>query len=128
MDKKIVATGALMGMVAIILGAFGAHALKKILTPELLATFETGVRYQIYQAFFLLLLPTFKILTEKAKKTVFYLVLVGVILFSGSIYGLATNYLTPFDFKTIGFITPIGGLLIIIGWAMVFLNYLMSKS
>lgn len=128
MDKKIVATGALMGMVAIILGAFGAHALKKILTPELLATFETGVRYQIYQAFFLLLLPTFKILTEKAKKTVFYLVLVGVILFSGSIYGLATNYLTPFDFKTIGFITPIGGLLIIIGWAMVFLNYLKSKS
>lgn len=128
MDKKIVATGALMGMVAIILGAFGAHALKKILTPELLATFETGVRYQIYQAFFLLLLPTFKILTEKAKKTVFYLVVVGVILFSGSIYGLATNYLTPFDFKTIGFITPIGGLLIIIGWAMVFLNYLKSKS
>lgn len=128
MDKKIVATGALMGMVAIILGAFGAHALKKILTPELLATFETGVRYQIYQAFFLLLLPTFKILTEKTKKTIFYLVVVGVILFSGSIYGLATNYLTPFDFKTIGFITPIGGLLIIIGWAMVFLNYLKSKS
>ena len=128
MDKKIVATGALMGMVAIILGAFGAHALKKILTPKLLATFETGVRYQIYQAFFLLLLPTFKILTEKTKKTIFYLVVVGVILFSGSIYGLATNYLTPFDFKTIGFITPIGGLLIIIGWAMVFLNYLMSKS
>ena len=128
MDKKIVATGVLMGMVAIILGAFGAHALKKILTPELLATFETGVRYQIYQAFFLLLLPTFKILTEKTKKTIFYLVVVGVILFSGSIYGLATNYLTPFDFKTIGFITPIGGLLIIIGWAMVFLNYLKSKS
>lgn len=127
-DKKIIGTGALMGMVAIILGAFGAHALKKILTPELLATFETGVRYQIYQAFFLLLLPTFKILTEKTKKTVFYLVVVGVILFSGSIYGLATNYLTPFDFKTIGFITPIGGLLIIIGWAMVFLNYLKSKS
>ena len=127
-DKKIIGTGALMGMVAIILGAFGAHALKKILTPELLATFETGVRYQIYQAFFLLLLPTFKILTEKTKKTVFYLVVVGVVLFSGSIYGLATNYLTPFDFKTIGFITPIGGLLIIIGWAMVFLNYLKSKS
>ncbi|WP_423913289.1 DUF423 domain-containing protein [Flavobacterium sp.] len=127
MDKKITATGALMGMVAIILGAFGAHALKKILTPELLATFETGVRYQMYQAFFLLLLPTFKILTEKTKKTVFYLVVIGVILFSGSIYGLATNYLTPFDFKTIGFITPIGGLLIIIGWGMVFLNYFKSK-
>lgn len=127
MDKKITATGAFIGMLAIILGAFGAHALKKILTPELLATFETGVRYQMYQAFFLLLLPTFKILTEKTKKMVFYLVVSGVILFSGSIYGLATNYLTPFDFKTIGFITPIGGLLIIIGWGMVFFNYFKAK-
>lgn len=128
MDKKITATGAFIGMLAIILGAFGAHALKIILTPELLATFETGVRYQMYQAFFLLLLPTFKILSEKTKKTVFYLVVIGVIFFSGSIYGLATNYLTPFDFKTIGFITPIGGLLIIIGWGMVFFNYFKSKS
>ncbi|WP_414458246.1 DUF423 domain-containing protein [Flavobacterium sp. NG2] len=128
MDKKIIGTGALMGMIAIILGAFGAHALKKILTPELLATFETGVRYQMYQAFFLLLLPSFKILTEKTKKTIFYLIVIGVIFFSGSIYGLATNYLTPFDFKTIGFITPIGGLFIIIGWGMLAYNYFKSKS
>ncbi|WP_220759573.1 DUF423 domain-containing protein [Flavobacterium sp. UMI-01] len=128
MDKKIIGTGALMGMVAIILGAFGAHALKKVLTPELLATFETGVRYQMYQAIFLLLLPTFKMLTEKTKKTVFYLVVSGVVLFSGSIYGLATNYLTPFDFKTIGFVTPIGGFLIIVGWSMVFFNYFKGKS
>ena len=127
MDKKIIYTGALMGMIAIILGAFGAHALKKILTPELLATFETGVRYQIYQAFFLLLLPTFKILSEKTKSTIFYLIVLGVIFFSGSIYGLATNYLTPFDFKTIGFITPIGGLLIIIGWGLLFYHYIRGK-
>ena len=52
MDKKISITGAWIGMVAIILGAFGAHALKKVLTPEQLISFETGVRYQMYQAFF----------------------------------------------------------------------------
>ncbi|AWG20449.1 hypothetical protein FFWV33_02350 [Flavobacterium faecale] len=124
MDKKITYTGALMGMIAIIFGAFGAHALKKILTPDLLATFETGVRYQMYQAFFLLLLPTFKQLSDKTKNSIYYLIVIGVILFSGSIYGLATNYSTPFDFKTIGFITPIGGLLIIIGWGILFYRYL----
>lgn len=128
MDKKIITTGALMGMVAIILGAFGAHALKKLLTPELLVTFETGVRYQMYHAFFLLLLPNFKSLTEKTKKTIYYLVIFGVLLFSGSIYGLATNYLTPFDFKTIGFVTPIGGLLLIIAWGMLFYDYFKQKQ
>lgn len=128
MDKKIITTGALMGMIAIILGAFGAHALKKLLTPELLVTFETGVRYQMYHAFFLLLLPNFKTLTEKTKKTIYYLVIFGVLLFSGSIYGLATNYLTPFDFKTIGFVTPIGGLLLIIAWGMLFYDYFKQKQ
>ena len=128
MDKKIIITGALMGMVAIILGAFGAHALKKLLTPELLVTFETGVRYQMYHAFFLLLLPNFKSLTEKTKKSIYYLVIFGVLLFSGSIYGLATNYLTPFDFKTIGFVTPIGGLLLIIAWGMLFYDYFKQKQ
>ena len=128
MDKKIITTGALMGLVAIILGAFGAHALKKLLTPELLVTFETGVRYQMYHAFFLLLLPNFKTLTEKTKKTIYYLVIFGVLLFSGSIYGLATNYLTPFDFKTIGFVTPIGGLLLIIAWGMLFYDYFKQKQ
>ena len=128
MDKKIITTGALMGMIAIILGAFGAHALKKLLTPELLVTFETGVRYQMYHAFFLLLLANFKTLTEKTKKTIYYLVIFGVLLFSGSIYGLATNYLTPFDFKTIGFVTPIGGLLLIIAWGMLFYDYFKQKQ
>jgi uncharacterized membrane protein YgdD (TMEM256/DUF423 family) len=128
MDKKIICTGALMGMLAIILGAFGAHALKKMLTPDLLVTFETGVRYQMYHAVFLLLLPTFKILTEKTKKIIFYSIIIGVIFFSGSIYGLATNSLTSFDFKTIGFITPIGGLFLIVGWGILFYSYFKAKK
>ena len=128
MTKKIISTGAIFGVLAIILGAFGAHALKKVLTPELLVTFETGVRYQMYHALFLILIGTLTDLDEKTKKRIYYLILSGVILFSGSIYLLATNDLTPFDFRTIGFITPIGGFLLILGWAVFLLSILKKKS
>ena len=128
MTKKIISTGAIFGVLAIILGAFGAHALKKVLTPEHLVTFETGVRYQMYHALFLILIGTLTDLDEKTKKKIYYLILSGVILFSGSIYLLATNDLTPFDFRTIGFITPIGGFLLILGWAVFLLSILKKKS
>ena len=127
MDKKIISTGAIFGMVAIILGAFGAHALKKVLSLEQLSTFETGVRYQMYQALFLLFVGLLTDLSQKTKKTIYYLVLFGVILFSGSIYLLATNTLTSFDFKAIGFVTPIGGLLLILAWGVLLFHILKKK-
>jgi len=127
MDKKIISTGAIFGMLAIILGAFGAHALKKVLSLEQLSTFETGVKYQMYHALFLLFVGLASI-SEKAKKTIYYLVVIGVIFFSGSIYLLATNDFTTFDFKTIGFVTPIGGLLLILAWGTLLLNYFNKKS
>ncbi|CAM4079819.1 DUF423 domain-containing protein [Flavobacterium sinopsychrotolerans] len=122
MDKKILSTGAILGMIAIILGAFGAHALKKVLSIEQLSTFETGVRYQMYHALFLLFIGLMKNISLKAKKTIYFLVLFGILLFSGSIYLLATNDLTAFDFKVIGFVTPIGGLLLIVAWVVLFIN------
>ncbi|QIH39228.1 DUF423 domain-containing protein [Flavobacterium sp. Sr18] len=128
MDKKILSTGAILGMIAIILGAFGAHALKKLLSIEQLSTFETGVRYQMYHALFLLFLGLLKDVPQKTKKAIYFLVLFGVILFSGSIYLLATNDLTSFDFKIIGFVTPIGGLLLILGWGVLLLNIMNKKS
>jgi uncharacterized membrane protein YgdD (TMEM256/DUF423 family) len=128
MDKKILSTGAILGMIAIILGAFGAHALKKVLSIEQLSTFETGVRYQMYHALFLLFLGLLKDVPQKTKKAIYFLVLFGVILFSGSIYLLATNDLTSFDFKIIGFVTPIGGLLLILGWGVLLLNIMNKKS
>ena len=85
MNKKITATAAFLGMIAIILGAFGAHALKKVLTPEQLMSFETGVRYQMYHAFFLFVLATQNDIVEKTKKNIYTLVLLGVLFFSGSI-------------------------------------------
>jgi uncharacterized membrane protein YgdD (TMEM256/DUF423 family) len=126
MDKKISITGAWIGMVAIILGAFGAHALKKVLTPEQLISFETGVRYQMYQAFFLFFLATQNDILEKTKKTIFTLILSGTLFFSGSIYLLSTTGITGINFKPIGFITPIGGLLLIIAWGI--LGYSILKS
>jgi uncharacterized membrane protein YgdD (TMEM256/DUF423 family) len=128
MDKKIISTGAIFGMIAIILGAFGAHALKKVLSIEALSTFETGVKYQMYHALFLVFIGTLNELSLKAKKIIYDLVVFGVLFFSGSIYLLATNSLTSFDFKVIGFITPIGGLLLILAWGVLFVNFIKKKS
>ncbi|MFV8368562.1 DUF423 domain-containing protein [Flavobacterium sp. LB2R40] len=128
MDKKILSTGTIIGMIAIILGAFGAHALKKVLSIEQLSTFETGVRYQMYHALFLLCIGLLKDIPEKTKKVIYFLVLFGVILFSGSIYLLAINQLTTFDFKAIGFLTPIGGLLLILAWGVLLITLLNKKS
>lgn len=128
MDKKTISTAAILGMIAIILGAFGAHALKKVLNIEQLATFETGVRYQMYHALFLLFIGLIPNLTVKAKNTIYNLVLSGVLLFSGSIYLLATNDLTPIDFRFIGPVTPIGGLLLISAWTVLLFQALRKSG
>ncbi len=128
MDKKISITGAFIGMVAIILGAFGAHALKKVLTPEQLISFETGVRYQMYQAFFLFFLATQNDIQEKTKKTIFTLILSGTLFFSGSIYLLSTTGITGVNFKPIGFITPVGGLLLIVAWGILGFSILKTRK
>ena len=116
-----------MGMIAIILGAFGAHALKKQLSIEQLGSFETGVKYQMYHALFLLFLGMNTSLNENLKKTVFQLVIFGVFFFSGSIYLLTTKAITGVDFKFIGIVTPIGGAFLIVGWSILLWNIWKSK-
>lgn len=128
MERKIILTAAFFGALAIILGAFGAHALKAVLSAEKLVTFETGVRYQMYHAFFLFFVATRKELTVKHLKVIYNLVVTGVLFFSGSIYLLATNGLTPIDFKIIGFVTPLGGLLLIFAWIVLFVAIFKKKS
>ncbi|MBF4466779.1 DUF423 domain-containing protein [Flavobacterium sp. LC2016-12] len=128
MKRRIILTGAFIGMLAIILGAFGAHLLKKYLSVEQLVTFETGVRYQMYHAFLLLFLSTRKEFTPKALKTMYNLTVAGVILFSGSIYLLATKNLTLFDSQIIVFATPLGGFLLILAWLALFVNIFKQKS
>lgn len=121
-------TAAFLGMAAIILGAFGAHALKQILTFEQLNTFETGVKYQMYHALFLLFVGFSPAVSEKMKKMIFGFVATGVLFFSGSIYLLATNDHLFFDAKKIGFITPVGGLLLIVGWICLFIDFSRKKA
>ncbi len=127
MNKTILVTASILGTIGIILGAFGAHALKELISVEAQQTFETGVRYQMYHAILLLFVGGSVLIRQKTKKKIYFLTLVGIILFSGSIYGLATNVLTTFDFEIIGFITPIGGLLLIMAWLFLFINFVKMK-
>jgi uncharacterized membrane protein YgdD (TMEM256/DUF423 family) len=128
MERKIIGTAAFLGITAIILGAFGAHALKNYLTVEQLVSFETGVRYQMYNALFLLFLGLSNAyLSEKAKKQIYGLVVLGVTFFSVSIYLLTTKSVTGIDFKFLGPITPIGGTLLIAAWIVLFVQIMKKK-
>ena len=124
MNKTILITASLLGFTAIILGAFAAHGLKQLISVESVQIFETGVKYQMYHALFLLFVGSTSYVSDKSKKIIYYFTVIGLLFFSGSIYGLATNLLTNFDFKNIAFITPIGGLCLIISWILLFVNFL----
>lgn len=126
MDKNLRVAGSIFGLTAVIIGAFGAHGLEKVLDPSAIATFETGVKYQMYHALLLLVIPIFA-LSEKIKKSLFALLVLGILCFSGSIYGLATNDLTSFDFTKIAVVTPLGGTLLIISWFLLVIHFIKSK-
>ncbi len=123
MDKKIIKAAAILGFIAIAFGAFGAHSLKKMVGVLELNTFETGVRYQMYHALFLLFVGTTNLISESAKKVIYLTTLSGILLFSGSLYLLALNNFLPFNFKPFGFVTPIGGLLFLTAWFWLFVNF-----
>lgn len=124
MKKMILVVGCLFGATAVILGAFGAHVLSESLTPKSIQTFETGVKYQMYHALLLIFIGSVDFLKAKTKKVLFYLLVIGVIFFSGSIYLLATNALTTFDFTSIALLTPLGGLLLITAWLVMVIDIL----
>lgn len=128
MNRSLLIAGALFGVIAIILGAFGAHGLKPLLNIESLETFETGVKYQMYNALFLLFLGGLPVASEKVKRICFYLTVFGVVFFSGSIFLLATNSLTSFDFTVIALVTPLGGLLMISAWIVLLISFFKLKK
>ena len=128
MNKIIIFTACILGMLAVILGAYAAHGLEKLINAESVETFKTGVQYQMYHALFLLLLGVIDKVSLKTKKLVFVLVIIGLVFFSGSIYGLSTNELSSFDFKSIAFITPIGGLLLISSWLILGIGVLRNRK
>ncbi|GIM55693.1 DUF423 domain-containing protein [Capnocytophaga canimorsus] len=131
MNKKTLLVASVFGALAVMLGAWGAHGLKALVNAEAVASFEAGVRYQMYHALFLLgvgVIPV-QYLSQKAQKIILYLTFFGVLFFSGSIYFLATNDLTSFfDFRKIVLITPLGGLLLIGAWVVLFFSILKQKK
>jgi len=127
MDKKILITGAVAALIAVLLGAFGAHGLEKLVDAKNINSFQTGVRYQMYHAIVCLILGTMTILPELSKKRIFYFFLSGMILFSGSIYLLVLDEVMGVSLSSIGFITPIGGFILILGWIFFVISFIKIK-
>ncbi len=119
MDRVLFILGSLLGGSGVALGAFGAHALKKRLAPELLETFETGVRYQMYHALALLIVAISLARWTNSSFVIAggWLFVVGTVLFSGSLYLLAFT-----GMRKLGAITPLGGIAFIAGWTLLVLG------
>jgi len=112
--KRTLTIAAVSGMTAVMLGAFGAHALKKVISPEMLEVFKTGVQYQFYHTFALLAVGILMFFGEsKALKWSANMFLTGILLFSGSLYALTLT-----NIKMLGVITPFGGVAFIAGWVL----------
>lgn len=124
----MVICGVAFAMLSVIFGAFGAHTLKSIISVDALASFEVGVRYQMYHALGLIFIGLSHLLTRAVQKPVFILFTIGIFLFSGSIYLLSLNAILPFETQVIGFITPLGGVCFIAGWFYFLLKIIKFKS
>ena len=116
--------GALLGLLGVVFGAFGAHALKGSLEPEVLISYQTGIRFQMYHAIVLLILGFAKQQNPSLKLNVLVqLFTIGTVFFSFSIYLLSLDDLwTNLSFNWLGPVTPLGGTILIIAWAMLFIR------
>lgn len=128
MNRRIVVIGAVLILVAIILGAFGAHALKKVLNIEQLASYETGVRFQMYHGMIFLILGFSYSKLGFNSAWVVRLMLTGVLLFSCSIYLLSLQGVLFMNLNFLGPVTPIGGLLLIVSWILLIIQVLKIKT
>ena len=123
MHKRFVTTGAILGAIAVALGAFGSHGLKKIVDAETVQTFQTGVQYQMYHS--LALLATgllYEKCSQKLIRIAGVLFIIGIILFSGSLYVLTAGRAWEMNsLDKFGIITPFGGVSFVAGWVFLFL-------
>ncbi len=124
MNKNLTITSVL-GILTIVLGAFGAHALSEILTADGMSSFETAVRYQMYHIIVLLFVNTYQGFTAKQKNRISWLFFIGILFFSGSIYAIQ---LLDVSAKSIWFITPLGGFLLMLGWLLMAISFAKSNE
>lgn len=123
MKRSLLLLGSLLGFFGVAFGAFGAHGLKTILAPEMLAIFETAVRYHLYHA---MAIVAAALLADQhpSAGTAGRLFGLGILLFSGSLYALALT-----GIRELGMITPFGGLCFLAGWGMLtFTAFKMKKE
>lgn len=111
-----------MGALAVILGAFGAHALKKTFKDDQLKSFETGVKYQMYHAIILIITGIVFPFTQIGQQLTAWFFMIGILLFSFSIYGLTYSSSINKKLKILGPVTPLGGLFLILGWIFFTIN------
>ncbi len=116
MKEIVLLFGGVYGALAVLFGAFGAHALRKSFNEDQLKSFETGVRYQMYHSLLLLIGGVTFPFLETGQVLFGWAIIIGVFLFSFSIYGLTWSSSRGNKIKILGPITPLGGLLLIIGW------------
>lgn len=123
MKKKQQILG-IVGALAVLLGAFGAHSLKDLLPADKLVTYQTGIRYHFYHVLAMaLVIVLYEYRTNKWMHRAFYFFLIGIILFSGSLYLLATREVIGLShYKWLGPLTPIGGLFFVMGWISITLG------
>jgi len=118
----------ILGGLAVVFGAFGAHALKKILSEAQLKSFETGIKYQMYHALVLLIIGFNFNLEATSEKYMVYFFMAGILLFSFSIYGLVISSAKNKKMKFLGPVTPLGGVFLIVGWGLLFYSIINLKE
>jgi len=127
--RKWIAFAAFSAALAVILGALGAHALKTVLPEAQLASFETAVRYHLYHAFAILMTAIIGLQLKVSLQVTLWLFALGTLLFSGSIYLLATIPLHGLEgLRALGPVTPIGGVLLIAGWFSLAVTSMRSRE
>mgnify|MGYP000044053505 FL=1 len=124
MNENAIIIGGIFGFSAILLGAFGAHLLKKKLNLQQLQSFETGVKYQMYHAIVLLILGFQLPITSTINNYIVYAFIIGTVLFSFSIYALVLLSANNKKLKFLGPITPLGGLFLALGWGLLVYKYM----
>ena len=121
--KNTLSIASISGLFCVVLGAFGAHALKPLLSPQMLTVYETGVRYQFYHSLAIFLIVVlYQFNKSKKFKIASYLFFAGIFLFSGSLYLLALTSIHQNSWIWLGPITPLGGVCFIIGWVFLFMG------
>jgi len=123
--KKNLTITAFIGILTVILGAFAAHGLKEHLDHDALKSFETAVLYQMFHVLALLFVNVYQGFTERSKNIISYFFFAGILLFSGSIYCI---YLLGVAASSIWFVTPMGGILLILGWIFMLISILRTQE